>query len=71
MALARGIGAVLRGAGKALDEMGIALQGKLGVRETRESTQIKSDWSLFSIKSQGLMGGGLISHLSNFQILLQ
>jgi hypothetical protein len=33
----RGLGSVLRGAGKAIDELGCAIQGKLAYRETRES----------------------------------
>lgn len=34
MALARGFGALLRSTGKALDDLGCALQGKLAYRET-------------------------------------
>lgn len=34
MAFARGIGAILRSAGKALEDVGCAVQGKLAYRET-------------------------------------
>ena len=36
MAALKGLGAVLRGAGRAIEELGCALQGKLAYRETRE-----------------------------------
>ena len=55
-ALVRGLGAVLRGTGKTLEEIGCALQGKLAYRETRKfNVIIKSSENCIRCKQFNLL----------------